>query len=152
VSESNQLLVRRIKNGTVIDHIDPGKALMVLKALSITGQEGNVITVALNVPSNKHLDKDIVKIEGKYLEQNETDKLALLTPNATINIIKDYKVIEKRNLEVPNRLKGIFKCPNAMCVTNNEEIVPIIELVDKTKMIFRCRYCNRSLSRNDISF
>ena len=76
MSDTNQSLVRRIKDGTVIDHIEAGKALIVLHALSITGKEGNVITVALNVPSSKHKKKDIIKVENRFLKTNETNKLA----------------------------------------------------------------------------
>ena len=90
MSDTSQLLVRRIKNGTVIDHIEAGKALLVLRALSITGREGNVITVALNVPSSKHGKKDIIKVENRFLETTETNKLALIAPRATINIIREY--------------------------------------------------------------
>ena len=87
MSDTRQLLVRRIKDGTVIDHIESGKALLVLRTLNITGKEGNVITVALNVPSSKHNKKDIIKVENRFLEKNETNKLALIAPHTTINII-----------------------------------------------------------------
>jgi aspartate carbamoyltransferase regulatory subunit len=82
MSDSSQLLVRRIKEGTVIDHIESGKALTVLRILNITGTEGNVITVALNVPSSKHAKKDIIKVEDRFLKKDETDKLALIAPTA----------------------------------------------------------------------
>src|SRR6478752_262351 len=106
MSEASQLLVRRIKDGTVIDHIEAGKALLVLQALAITGKEGNVITVALNVPSSKHGKKDIIKVENRFLETDETNKLALIAPNATINIIKDYRLIEKRKIHLPDTIIG----------------------------------------------
>lgn len=80
MSDSSQLLVRRIRDGTVIDHIESAKALFVLRALNITGKEGNVITVALNVPSSKHHKKDIIKVENRFLETHETNKLALIAP------------------------------------------------------------------------
>ena len=112
MSDTSQLLVRRIKDGTVIDHIEGGKALLVLRAMNITGREGNVITVALNVPSSKHGKKDIIKVENRFLEKSETDKLALIAPRATINIIRDYKLVEKRKIQLPESIVGIFKCPN----------------------------------------
>lgn len=118
MSESSQLLVRRIKNGTVIDHIESPRALLVLNILNITGQEGNVITVALNVPRIKHGKKDIIKVENKFLEKKETDKLALIAPNATINIIKNYTLSEKRRIQMPDNIIGFFKCPNLICITN----------------------------------
>ena len=141
-----QLLVRRIKGGTVIDHIKPGMAFIVLKALNITGKEGNVITAALNVPSSKLETKDIIKVENKLLEPGETNKLALLAPEATINIIRDYKVIEKRKVKLPAAFIDIFSCLNPRCITNSkEEIKPIIDVTDEVKPLLRCRYCTRTL-------
>ena len=119
MSDSSQLLVRRIKDGTVIDHIESAKAFFVLRALNIAGKEGNVITVALNVPSSKHGKKDIIKVENRFLETAETNKLALIAPRATINIIKDYRVVEKRKIQLPDSIVGIFRCPNLNCITNS---------------------------------
>jgi len=148
-----QLLVRRIKDGTVIDHIDPGMALIVLDALNMTGREGNVITVAMNVPSGKLEKKDIIKVENRFLESNETNKLALLAPKATVNIIRDYKVIEKRKVELPNEFVAIFKCPNPKCVTNSkEEVKPIIDVIDKRNQKLKCRYCNRILNLDELIY
>jgi aspartate carbamoyltransferase regulatory subunit len=153
MSEAGQLLVRRIKDGTVIDHIEAGKALIVLRALGIAGKEGNVITVALNVPSSKHGKKDIIKVENRYLETNETNKLALIAPRATINLIKDYKLVEKRKIQLPDFIAGIFKCPNLKCITNSgEDIKSVIDVVDKEKMVLECRYCGRVISVDELVF
>src|SRR6187200_2853588 len=150
MSDTSQLLVRRIKDGTVIDHIESGKALFVLRALNITGKEGNVITVALNVPSSKHDKKDIIKVENRFLEKNETNKLALIAPHATINIIKDYKLVEKRKIQLPDSIIGIFRCPNLKCITNSDE--DIINIIDKEKIILKCRYCARTLTIDELVF
>lgn len=151
MSELNQLLVRRIKNGTVIDHIESPRALLVLNILNITGLEGNVITVALNVPSVKHIKKDIIKVENKFLEKKETDKLALIAPNATINIIKDYKLVEKRRIQLPDRIIGFFKCPNLRCITNTEDgLKSKIEIIDKKNVLMKCHYCARSITSNEL--
>ncbi len=151
MSESSQLLVRRIKNGTVIDHIESPRALLVLNILDITGQEGNVITVALNVPSIKHGKKDIIKVENKFLEKKETDKLALIAPNATINIIKNYTLSEKRRIQLPDNIIGFFKCPNLRCITNTEEgLKSKIEIIDKKSIILRCQYCARSITTDEL--
>ncbi|MDQ4073675.1 MAG: aspartate carbamoyltransferase regulatory subunit [Thermoproteota archaeon] len=150
-SASNQLLVRRIRNGTVIDHIESPRALLVLNILNINGLEGNVITVALNVPSVKHEKKDIIKVENKFLERKETDKLALIAPHATINIIKDYKLVEKRKIQLPDKIIGLFKCPNLRCITNTEDgIKSKIEVFDKEKIILRCQYCARSITTEEL--
>ena len=151
MSDASQLLVRRIRVGTVIDHIESGKAMLVLKALNITGKEGNVITVALNVPSSKHGKKDIIKVENRFLETDETNKLALIAPHATINIIKDYKLVEKRKIQLPESIVGIFKCPNLKCISNGEEDVkPTIDIVDREKIVLKCRYCGRTISTDEL--
>jgi aspartate carbamoyltransferase regulatory subunit len=151
MSEINQLLVRRIEQGTVIDHIDPGKAFNVLKTLNITGSDGNIVTVALNVPSSKRQKKDIIKIENKFLENKDTDRIALISPHATINIIKNYKVAEKRKIQVPDYITGIFKCSNINCITNEDKnIIPTIVLLDKTNIVLKCKYCSRILDINDL--
>jgi len=150
MSDSNQLLVRRIRNGTVIDHIQHGRAMFVLRALDITGKEGNVVTVALNVPSSKHKKKDIIKVEHRFLEKDETNKLALIAPHATINIIREYRLVEKRKILLPDSIVGIFGCPNLNCVTNSEDIKSTIDVIDKTKIVMKCRYCGRALTVNEL--
>jgi aspartate carbamoyltransferase regulatory subunit len=151
MSDTSQLLVRRIRDGTVLDHIENGKALTVLRVLDITGREGNVVTVALNVPSSKHSKKDIIKVENKFLEKDETDKLALIAPHATINIIRDYRLVEKRKINLPDSIVGVFRCPNLKCITNSEEYIrPTIDIIDKEKIVLRCRYCARTLSIDEL--
>ena len=85
--QESELIVRRIKEGTVIDHIDEGKSLKVLDALGIDGKDGSVITIALNVPSGKYKKKDIIKVENRFLKDDDTNKLAVIAPSATVNII-----------------------------------------------------------------
>jgi aspartate carbamoyltransferase regulatory subunit len=151
MSDTSQLLVRRIRDGTVLDHIENGKALTVLRVLDITGREGNVVTVALNVPSSKHSKKDIIKVENKFLEKDETDKLALIAPHATINIIRDYRLVEKRKINLPDSIVGVFRCPNLKCITNSEEYIrSTIDIIDKEKILLRCRYCARTLSIDEL--
>jgi aspartate carbamoyltransferase regulatory subunit len=151
MSELNQLLVRRIKEGTVIDHIASGKAFNVLKTLNITGSDGNIVTVALNVPSTKKDKKDIIKVENKFLENDDTNKIALISPHATINIIKNYRVAEKRKIQVPDHISGLFKCTNINCISNEEkEITPTILVVDKTKIVLKCKFCTRLIDINEL--
>ena len=114
MSES-ELLVRRINDGTVIDHIDEGKGLHVLSAMGIDGKDGGLVTIALNVPSGKYSKKDIIKIEGKFLKTDDTNKLAIIAPKATINIIRGYKLAEKRRVALPDEIGRIFQCTNPDC-------------------------------------
>jgi aspartate carbamoyltransferase regulatory subunit len=152
MSESD-LIVRRIKDGTVIDHIEAGKGLKVLNALEIDGKDGNVITIALNVPSAKVAKKDIIKVENRFLKDDDTNKLALIAPKATVNIIKDYKLVEKRRVTLPNEIERIFRCSNPECITNSDEdIESIMDVVDKTGLVLRCRYCTRILDVNELKY
>ncbi|HSA98786.1 MAG TPA: aspartate carbamoyltransferase regulatory subunit [Candidatus Nitrosotenuis sp.] len=152
MQESN-LIVRRIKDGTVIDHIEGGKGLKVLEALGIDGKDGNVITIALNVPSGKFSKKDIIKVENKFLQDFDTNKLAVISPKATINIIKDYKLVEKRRVFLPNKIEKIFRCSNPDCITNsNEDIESTMDVIDKTGLVLRCKYCTRILDVNQLKY
>ena len=151
--EQSELMVRRIKEGTVIDHIDEGKGIQVLDALRIDGKDGSLITIALNVPSGKSKKKDIIKVENKFLKDDDTNKIAVIAPKATINIIKNYKLIEKRRVALPNEIDRIFRCSNPDCITNStEHIESIMDLIDKEKMILKCRYCARILDVSIIKY
>jgi len=151
--EQSDLIVRRIKDGTVIDHIDEGKGLQVLEALEIDGSRGNVITIALNMPSGKLKKKDMVKVEGRFLEDDDTNKLAVIAPASTVNIIKDYKLVEKRRVSLPTQIEQIFRCSNPDCVTNSQEhIESTMEVIDKDNLVLRCRYCGRTLDVNDLKY
>ena len=145
--------MRRIKDGTVIDHIDQGKGLKVLEALEIDGKEGNVITIALNVPSSKSKKKDIIKVENRFLEDADTNKLAVIAPKSTINIIKNFKLVEKRRVSLPNEIEQIFRCSNPDCITNsNEYIESIMDVMDKSGLVLKCRYCTRILDVNKLKY
>jgi aspartate carbamoyltransferase regulatory subunit len=151
--EQSELMVRRIKEGTVIDHIDEGKGLQVLDALRIDGKDGSLITIALNVPSGKFKKKDIIKVENMFLKDDDTNKLAVIVPNATINIIKNYKLVEKRRVALPNEVDRIFRCSNPDCITNStEHIESIMDVIDKEGRVLKCRYCSRVLDVNQLKY
>jgi aspartate carbamoyltransferase regulatory subunit len=146
-------MVRRIKEGTVIDHIDEGKGLQVLSALQIDGGDGSLITIALNVPSGKFKKKDIIKVENKFLADDDTNKLAVIAPKATINIIKNYKLVEKRRVSLPNEIDRIFRCSNPDCITNSfEHIESVMDVIDKEGRVLKCRYCGRVLDVNQLKY
>ena len=151
--EQSELMVRRIKEGTVIDHIDEGRGLQVLNALQIDSGDGSLITIALNVPSGKFRKKDIIKVENKFLKDDDTNKLAVIAPKATINIIKEYKLVEKRRVSLPNEVDRIFRCANPDCITNSDEhIESVMDLVDRDSMVLKCRYCSRILDVNRLKY
>ena len=151
--EQSDLLVRRIRDGTVIDNINEVSGLKVLEALGIDGCSGNVITVALNMPSGKLNKKDMIKVEGKFLEDDDTNKLAVIAPASTVNIIKDYKLVEKRRVSLPNEIDRIFRCSNLDCISNStERMDSIMDVIDKEKLVMKCRYCSRILNVNEIKY
>ena len=137
------LRIPLIKSGMVIDHISAGNAVKVLQILQIPEKLTAIVSVAMNV-QGKLGKKDIVKIENRELAREEVDKIALIAPKATINIIRDYKVVEKHRVELPDELIGIAKCPNPTCVSNFKEPAPGRFLViDKDIPRIKCYYCER---------
>lgn len=145
------LRVSKIKDGTVIDHITSGHALDVVKILGITGRAGGVVTVAMNVPSKKLGVKDIVKVEGRELNSDEVDKIALLAPHATINIVRDYKVMEKQRVKLPNVIRGIVKCANPTCISNSGEPIQSTFYVEcEEPLLIKCHYCGYIMEKPDI--
>lgn len=139
--------VTPIRNGTVIDHIQVGMALKVLRIIGVKEDISSTVSVLMHVPSKKAGWKDIVKIEDRELDPKELDKIALVSPDATINIIRDYNVAEKFIVEVPNVIKGIMKCSNPGCITNkNEPVEPEFVVESKKPIALRCVYCDRVTS------
>ncbi|MDH5482923.1 MAG: aspartate carbamoyltransferase regulatory subunit [Candidatus Bathyarchaeota archaeon] len=146
-----ELRVSKIKDGTVIDHITGGHALDVAKILGITGREKRVITIAINVPSKLFKVKDIVKVEGRALKPQEVHKIALLAPHATINIIRDYKVIEKQRVKLPKVIDNIIKCANPACISNsNEPVLAKFYVEDEDPLLLKCHYCNYIMEKADV--
>ena len=146
-SLNKEMRVRPIKNGTVIDHITAGQALNVLKILGISGTTTAVVSVAMNVPSKVLGSKDIVKIEDRELEEKEVDRVSLIAPNATINIIRDFEVVEKYRVDLPERLEGVMKCDNPNCISNTSEPVISKFTVNKKPVELRCIYCDHVISQ-----
>ncbi len=142
--------VAPIRNGTVIDHIKQGQAINVLKILGVN--EANVssaIIVAMHVFSKKSKTgwKDVVKIEDRELDENTVNKIALISPEATIVIIRDFYVAEKYTVDIGSCVKGLAKCSNPNCITNRGEPVDTeFEVISKNPPILRCKYCERDLT------
>jgi aspartate carbamoyltransferase regulatory subunit len=145
-------LVRKIRNGTVIDHIPAGNALNVLRIIGVKGDEGFRLSIIINTFSEKLGKKDIVKIEDKELTSDEVDMIALIAPTATLNIIRDYRVVSKRRVEVPDRVVGIVRCGNPNCITNQEKegLRASFIVESKDKLLLRCEYCGRSIGKEEV--
>lgn len=145
-----QLTISKIKEGTVIDHINAGKALLVLKILGICPNSMETVSMAMNVPSKKMGKKDIVKVEGKFINEEQLNKIALIAPNATINLIKDYEIQKKFKVVLPEFIEGIIKCPNRNCISNSDEpIIPKFHVWFDREVVAKCHYCNKKVK--DIS-
>lgn len=134
-----------IENGYVIDHITAGNAMKIYELLKLNELECQVALIT-NAKSKKTKIKDLIKI-GKLIDI-DFDKLAFIDPNVTVNIVKDNKIIEKRKLELPEKLINVTKCKNPRCITSVErDLDQIFKLTDKEKQIYRCIYCEMSLEK-----
>ncbi|HNX09590.1 MAG TPA: aspartate carbamoyltransferase regulatory subunit [Methanothrix sp.] len=141
------LKVKTINNGTVIDHIAGGQALNVLKILGISGTTDATLSVVMNVVSRKLGRKDIVKVEDRELLEEEVNRIALIAPAASINIIRNYKVIEKRMVDLPDEIVGVVRCQNPNCISNTMEPIESRMLVKaKNPVLLRCLYCEQPLT------
>lgn len=149
--DATELRVSKIKDGTVIDHIPGGFALDVVKILGVTGKEKRVITIAINVPSKRFGVKDIVKIEGRALSSRDVNRIALVAPHASINIIRDYAVVDKLEVKLPKTIAGIIKCVNPCCVSNsNEPVVSKFYVINEEFLLLKCHYCGLTLEQADV--
>ncbi len=144
----HELRVSKIHNGTVIDHVRSGQALNVLAILGIDGSEGEEVSIGMNVPSDRHAKKDIVKVEGRELSADEVDVLSLIAPEATINIVREYNVVEKNRVERPELVEDVLSCPNESCITSANE--PVTSRFEVLEDAIRCAYCG-TIIREDIA-
>jgi aspartate carbamoyltransferase regulatory subunit len=145
------LLVSKIRDGTVIDHITGGHALDVVKILGITGRTNGIVLIAMHVASKQLGTKDVVKVEGRELEPEEVDKIALLAPHASINIIRDYRVAEKKRVKLPRVIQGTVKCGNPACISNsNEPVQARFYVKSQEPLMIRCHYCGYIMEKPDI--
>lgn len=143
------LQVAALCNGTVIDHI-PSDALYKVTFLLHLQEIEEPITIGNNLESKKMGKKGIIKIKDKFFEDNEINKIAILAPEAVLNIIRDYQVVEKRHLSLPDELVGIVKCNNPKCITNNEPMETKFQVLNHKNLELHCHYCNLKIKKNDI--
>ena len=144
-----ELRVNKIKDGTVIDHI-PAKLLF--KVITILGLDHiqNQITFGSNLESKKLGSKAIIKVSGIFFRKEDIDRIALVAPQAKINVIRNYGVVEKKTVEVPEAIEGIVKCVNPKCITNNEDVRTKFEVVNKDPVKLRCHYCEKNTDQNNM--
>ncbi|MEM0340433.1 MAG: aspartate carbamoyltransferase regulatory subunit [Acidilobaceae archaeon] len=152
MEEKKELLVRKIRDGIVIDHITAGRALQVLKLLGLENS-GLTMAIVMNVESKKLNKKDIVKVEGFYLDVDQVSKISLVAPKATINVIKNWHVVEKKRVEPPQVVEGILKCPNSTCISRKEgePATPKFRLVSREPLRYQCVYCDTIMREEEIA-
>ncbi len=144
-----KLKVSAIKDGTVIDHIPAENLFNVIIILGLD-KFNNMITFGNNLDSEKLGAKAIIKVADKFFEDDEINKIALIAPNAKLNIIRDYEVVEKKVVEIPSKITGIAKCFNPKCITNNEKVTTCFQVITQSPIALKCRYCEKLTMQDQI--
>lgn len=145
----NEMLVAAIKDGTVIDHIPADKTYQVVNLLNLENIN-TTVTIGYNYLSKKLGRKGIIKVENKFFTEEEISRLSVVAPNIVLNVIKDYEVVEKKTVTTPDELRGIVKCYNPKCITNNEPMQTLFHVVDKENGILKCHYCEKEQDINKV--
>ncbi len=142
------LRIEKIKQGTVIDHIEPGKAIRVLNILGLDGKDGRLITVAINVTSKKlGGKKDIIKVDNVFLDNEQLNQISLISPKCAISYIENFKVSKKFILNLPETFIGLFPCANENCISNvaREPMKSEFKVISEKPVKLQCNYCSRIL-------
>ncbi len=142
-------LVAAIENGTVIDHIPAEKTFQVVNLLELQNLS-TPVTIGYNFSSSKVGCKGIIKVSDKFFTDDEISRLSVVAPNIILNIIRDYEVVEKKQVITPDELCGIVKCNNPKCITNNEPVSTIFNVVDKDAGTLKCHYCDKEQQMDNV--
>lgn len=144
------LSVSAIKEGTVIDHIRAGQALKIMRILRLYANDHKV-TIGINLKSRSGGLKDIIKIENVFLTENQASQIAIFSPNATVNVIENYKVAKKFKVQMPERIDSVLVCPNHRCIANIEHIPTLFTIEENdSHAILRCKYCEKIFTRDQM--
>lgn len=149
--KTKELIVSAIENGTVIDHIPSQNVFQVIQILNLNQSE-NQILFGTNLDSRKLGKKGIIKVNDKYFDPLEINKIALVAPSATLIVIKNFEVIEKKKVEIPDAIQNVVKCVNPNCVTNIEHVPTKFKVIDKVTPKLKCHYCEKITDKRNISF
>ena len=152
-NKRKELKVSAIRNGTVIDHIPSDKSFQVLNILNLDGDK-HQIYFGTNLDSKKYGKKGIIKISDKYFEDEDINKISLVAPSATIIEIRDYEVIRKEQISLPDTVEKIVKCYNPKCVTNLQDVPTMFTVVTdhKGQMKLACHYCEKTMAKENFEF
>lgn len=149
MENKKELQVAALENGTAIDHIPSDQLFKVVSLLGIQELE-TPVTIGYNLDSKKMGKKGILKIANKFFEENEINRIALVAPSVKLNIIRDYEVVEKKVVHLPDEIIGIVKCNNPKCITNNEPMNTHFRLIDKENLTLKCLYCELKTKKEEI--
>lgn len=143
------LQVAALENGTAIDHI-PTEAVFKVVSLLQLQKLNNRITIGNNLKSNKMGAKGLIKVADKFFKENEINRIALVAPNVKLNIIRDFEVVEKKQVVLPDEIIEIVKCNNPKCISNNEPMKTRFHVIDKERVELQCHYCEIKIKKEDI--
>ena len=149
MNEKKELQVAALENGTVIDHIPSDKLFTVVSLLNLKDMDSN-ITIGYNLESKKLGKKGIIKIADKFFTYEEINRISVVASNIKLNVIRNYAVVEKKEAIMPDELKGIVKCNNPKCITNNEPMQTWFHVTDKEKGLLKCHYCEKEQQKDNI--
>ena len=144
-----ELQVAALQNGTVIDHIPTDKLFTVVSLLGLKNSDLN-ITIGNNLPSKKLGKKGIIKVADKFFTDEEISRLSVVAPNVVLSIIRDYDVVEKKQVTTPDELHGIVRCSNPKCITNNEPMSTYFHVVNKEEGTLKCHYCEKEQNKSKV--
>ena len=147
---NDSLAVAALKNGTVIDRINPEVLFKVADLLDIKSIKSSV-TIGVNLDSKHMGKKGIIKVADTFFSQETLNRIALISPQAKVNIIHDYFVTEKRLVSLPNTLIDLVKCNNPKCITNNEPMPTVFHVVDRAPVTLRCHYCEHKVQQKELT-
>ena len=147
--KKEELQVVALKNGTVIDHIPSDKLFTVVSLLGLKNSE-STITIGNNLPSKKLGKKGLIKVADRFFTDEEISRLSVVAPNVKLSIIRDYEVVEKKEVIMPDVVKGIVKCGNPKCITNNEPMTTIFHVISKENGTLKCHYCEKELNKEAV--
>jgi aspartate carbamoyltransferase regulatory subunit len=148
-ADLKELKVSAIENGTVIDHIPSKSVLLVMKILHLD-ETNEMVLFGTNLESKKYGKKGIIKVSNKFFKKNEINKIGLVAPQATLIVIKDYKVTSKEQVKLPDTIEDIVKCFNPNCITNHEKVKTKFYFIDKQEVKLRCHYCEKITDKKNM--
>jgi aspartate carbamoyltransferase regulatory subunit len=151
IDKRKELKVSAIENGTVIDHLPAKSVFQVAKILGLESS-GEQILIGTNLESKKFGKKGIIKLANRFFEHDEINKIALVAPSATLIVIRDYQIVEKDKVDIPDHVVRFVRCMNPNCITNYERITTKFTVIDKQEIKLQCHYCEKVTDKSNMIF